>query len=205
MLKKRAISQKTLKKPKLDSVLRALEKHKIMTLSELKKFGASGIKLRRMAETGQIVAVGSGIYAAPSLDPFVAAVLATSKYYPESVISGLTALQIHGLAQEYIDKVDVDIPRETSIRNKLLKAHRVPSSRLIGIARLKYEGSQITIYDIDRTLCEAYRLDPSGPLFFKALKRYIKLGKINSDRIHQYDKAVKTKVLSHLRQELADA
>ncbi len=72
------------------------------------------------------------------------------------MISGLTALQIHGLAEEYIQKVDVD------------------------------------------------RLDPKGSMFFKALKRYCSKGHVDSTAIAQYDQILKTQVLMHLRQELAD-
>ena len=187
-----------------DPILKALARHRLMTYVELTKVGASGTKLRRMADAGLLVPVGSGIYASASLDPFVAAVLATAKYYPQAVISGLTALQIHGFGQEYIEKIDVDVSRDTSIRNKMLKVHRVPEARLAGIIKLKYEGGTIRVYDPERTLCEAYRLDPSGPLFFKALKRYIALDKVDPDRIQKYDQAAKTHVLAHLRQELAD-
>jgi predicted transcriptional regulator of viral defense system len=146
-----------------------------------------------------------GIYASTELDPFVAAVLATAKYYPSAIISGITALQIHELAQEYVEKIDVDISRGTSIRNKMLQVHRVPSQRLIGMMELKFHGSKIRIYDIERTLCEAYHLDPSGPLFFKALKRYVARGKVKASQIQKYDQKLKTHVLMHLRQELADA
>jgi hypothetical protein len=135
----------------------------------------------------------------------VAAVHATAKYYPQAVISGLTALQIHGFGQEFIEKVDVDVPRETSIRNKMLQVHRVPLARLAGVTELQYQGVSIRIYDRERTLCEAYRLDPAGALFFKALRRYVAKGKIDTAKIQQYDQAAKTQVLSHLRQELADA
>ena len=193
------------KKPPVDPVLKALSRQKLMTHAELVQLGASGVKLRRMVEAGLLISVGSGIYATAALDPFVAAVLATAKYYPHAVISGLTALQLHGLAQDYIEKVDVDVPRETSIRNKMLQVHRVPASRLVGIMNLKYEGGVIRVYDRERALCEAYRLDPAGSLFFRALKRYIGSGKVDPDRILSYDQAVKTHVLSHLRQELADA
>jgi hypothetical protein len=121
------------------------------------------------------------------------------------VISGFTALQIHGFGQEFIEKVDVDVPRETSIRNKMLQVHRVPKARLVGVTELRYEGATIRIYDRERTLCEAYLLDPAGPMFFKALKRYVAQGKVDPAKIQQYDQAAKTKVLSHLRQEIADA
>jgi predicted transcriptional regulator of viral defense system len=158
-----------------------------------------------MAEAGLILSVGSGIYAAASLDPFIAAVHATAKYYPQTVISGLTALQIHGFGQEMIERIDVDVPRETSVRNKMLHVHRVPKARLVGVTQFKFHGVLLRIYDAERTLCEAYRLDPAGPIFFKALKRYVARGKVDASKIQQYDQAAKTQVLSHLRQELADA
>ena len=188
-----------------DALIEALERNKLMTYAELAAKGASGIKLRRMLNAGLIASVGSGIYASTGLDPFVAAILATAKYYPEAIISGPTALQIHKLGQEYIDKVDVDISRGTSIRNKMLRVHRVPDRRLVGATELKFQGSKIRIYDVERTLCEAYRLDPAGPLFLKALKRYVAAGKVNASQIQKYDQALKTHVLMHLQQELADA
>ncbi|MCC7441787.1 MAG: hypothetical protein IT285_09140 [Bdellovibrionales bacterium] len=44
-----------------DPVLEALNQEGIMTHAELAKLGASGVKLRRMAEAGEITALGSGI------------------------------------------------------------------------------------------------------------------------------------------------
>ena len=192
-------------KPSSTSKIRKLIEHKKLAIfSELERFGASGTLLKRMTESGQILALGSGIYASPKFDPFTATLYAASKYYPKAVISGLTALQIHGLSQEYIEKVDVDISRDTSLRNKMLNVHRVPNARLVGITELKYQGEVIRVYDIERTLCEAYLFDPAGALFFKALKRYVSLGKINTAAIQKYDASTKTAVLSHLRQELAN-
>lgn len=187
------------------SIQNIIEKKKVVSFAELKESGASGTMLKRMSDAGEIQTLGSGIYASSSLDPFIAAIWAASKYYPQAVISGLTALQIHGLAQEFIEKVDVDIPRESSLRNKMLNVHRVPKHRIVGITSRDYHGEKIRIYDIERTLCDAYLIDPGGALFFKALKRYVRLGKIDSELLHKYDVAAKTKVLSRLRQELADA
>jgi hypothetical protein len=53
-------------------------------------------------------------------------------------------------------------------------------------------------------LCEAYKIDPAGPLFFKSLKRSLKNHQLNATLIAKYDIALKTKVLTHLQQELAD-
>ena len=184
--------------------LSRIKKEKVMELAELTKIFGNRMEVSRKAREGIIQSLGSGYYASSELDPFLAALEVVAKYYPEVVISGRTALHIHGLSQDFIEQIDVDIEREKSLRNKLLKVHRVPPKRLIGIREKNYKGTKIKIYDIERTLAEAYRLDPAGPDFYKALKRYIKQGIIKADHIAHYDKVLKTKVMSHLQQELAN-
>lgn len=189
----------------LAAVLKALKRHKVLAAQELEKHVSSRLALRRLADTGQISSLGNGLYASPALDPFVASVVAVARYYPDTVVSGLTAMVIHELSEERIDRIDVDVERGRSIRNKMVNCHRVPKSRLIGIVTMKYRNEPIRVYDKERTLCEAYRLDPGGPLFFKALKRYLRQQRPNTDRLQEYDRKLKTKVIGHLQQELADA
>lgn len=185
-------------------VLTALKKKKVMRVSELAKFLTHRSLLKRMSDAGELFYIGSGIYAHPSIDPRVAAVVAAN-YYPRAVVSGLTAMIIQGLSDEVIDRVDLDIPRSTSIRNKLFRVHRVVEKRLVGIVNYPYYGFSIRTYDKERTLCDAYLLDPQGGLFFKALKRYLKENKRpDTVSIGRYDKILGTKVLSHVAQELAD-
>ena len=185
------------------NILDKLNKKRLQTYAELAQVGATSAILKQLADDGMITAVGSGIYASAKLDPFIAAVLATARYYPNAVISAHTALQIHGLGDEYISKVDVDISRDTSIRNRTLNVHRVSNNRLVGITSMVFHREKIRIYDLERSLCEAYLLDPKGAIFFKALKRYCAGGKIDSEAIVRYDRDLKTQVLTHLRQELA--
>lgn len=187
-----------------DAVAMAIRKHQLMRSGDLLKIAGSYLQIRRKAEAGVITPLGSGLYAAPSLDPFVAAVLATAKFFPAAVISGLTALVIHGLSDEYIERVDVDIPREKSLRNRLLRVHRVTRERLKGSTQLKFHGQPIRIYDVERSLCDAYRIDPAGPIFFKALKRSLtEKKKVDSEKLRRYDSLLGTRVLMHLQQELA--
>ncbi len=181
-----------------------IKKKKILALSELVELFGNRMEVSRKASEGIVQSLGSGYYACPGLDPFTAILGIVAKYYPELVLSSRTALHIHGLSQDYIEKIDVDIERAKSLRNKLLQVHRVPAKRLVGIIKINYQGMKIKIYDIERTLAEAYRLDPAGPDFYKALKRYIRKGTIKSDKIAQYDKILKTKVMIHLQQELAN-
>src|SRR3989338_1158011 len=186
-------------------VLAALKKNKVMRTAELAKLTSHRSMLRRIADAGDLFHIGAGIYAHSSVDHFLAAIVAAKKYYPKAVLSNLTALVIHRLSDERIDRVDIDIERGSSIKNKVFNVHRVPGKRLIGVTNLQHQGFTIRIYDRERSLCEAYRIDPQGTIFFKALKRYLKNGQPDIDKIARYDRTLKTDVLSHLRQELAVA
>jgi hypothetical protein len=187
-----------------DLFFKQLDKCKIMHMSEILRYLANRVTLFRMVQKGEIYPAGPAIYAHNSLDPFAASVIAASKYYPKCIVSNLTALVIHDLSNERIDKVDVDLNRDTSIRNKFLSVHRVPKYRLIGITRLDFHGFSLRIYDKERSLCDAYLFDPGGPIFFKALKQYVAQGFPDTEKIGKYDKILKTNVLSHIRQEIAD-
>ncbi len=189
----------------IDGLLTFLNKRRVATSKELEKFLPARAILKRLVDEGKLQPLGAGLYAANTLDPFHASVIAVAAYYPEAVISNLTAMVIHGLSDERIDRIDVDIDRGTSIRNKLLAVHRVPIKRLTGIEKAKFHGATIKIYDTERTLCEASFLDPGGPILFKALKRYIKRQTPNTTAILKYDGILGTQVLRHIQQELADA
>jgi hypothetical protein len=75
---------------------------------------------------------------------------------------------------------------------------------MIGISKLRLRGYPIRIYDKERTLCDAYREDPAGVLFFRALKRYVSGKDHDYSKLARYDETLGTEVMRHLRQELAD-
>lgn len=192
-------------KTDIKGLMRFIRKGRIATSKELEKFVPARATLGRLTAEGKIQSLGAGIYATPALDPFIASVIAVALYYPKSILSHFTAMVIHGLSDERITRIDVDIERSGSIRNKLMAAHRVPASRLVGVEKMKFHGSVVRIYDVERTLCEAYLIDRGGPIFFKALKRYMKRHKPNTAAILKYDGILRTHVLGHIQQELADA
>ncbi len=186
-----------------EKILAALKKKKVMRAAELEKFFTHRSILRRMTESAEIFSVGSGFYAHASVEPQVAAVLAAN-YYSKAVVSGITALVIHDLSDEVIDRVDIDIPRTSSLRNKIFRVHRVPRERLVGIVNHPYQGYKVRTYDKERALCDAYLKEADGAIFYKALKRYLRGKDRDIDAIARYDKDLNTKVLHHVRQELAD-
>lgn len=187
-----------------EAAIKALKRRLIMKAGELSAYIPNRTQLRRLAQSGEVVEIGAGYYAHPSVDPFVGAVLATAKAFPDAIISNVTALVIHGLSDERIDRIDVDVPRTRSIRNKLVRAHRVAASDLIGAVNYKFHGHRIQIHSRERVLCEAYRIDPGGAIFFKALKRYVRAGEVNPDPIAAFDEVLGTAALNSLSQELAD-
>ncbi len=68
---------------------------------------------------------------------------------------------------------------------------------------MNYHGYSIQIYNAERSLCDAYRVD-RGAIFFKAIKRYLKMSKRHFENIAKYDKVLGTKVLRSIQQELAN-
>jgi hypothetical protein len=191
-------------RPKKENLLKKLKERKVMKVADLAPYLSNRLQLTRMADAGEIMSLRAGFYAHPSIDPLVASTVVATRYYPKAVLSNFTALVIHRLSDAQIDKIDVDIERNQSIRNALLRVHRVPKHRLTGITQVTYQGSRVRAYDRERSLCEAYLIDGEGAVFFKALKRYLRQGKEDIDLIAKYDKILKTDVLKRLRQELAD-
>ena len=176
----------------------------VLKSKELERILGSRVAIKRKVEAGELQALGSGIYSSPALDPMIAAALAVAKFFPRAVLSGRTALFIHKLSDHGVERLDVDIAKTTSLNNRMLEVHRVAPSRLTGITKLKLEGQPVRIYDLERTLCESYRLDPAGPEFFTALKRYLKQKEPDTLKIKKYDKVLGTNVLMHVMQEKAN-
>jgi predicted transcriptional regulator of viral defense system len=184
--------------------MRKLPKNWVLRSSELIAYLGNRMAIKRLAEGGELQAVGSGIYASASLDPMVAAAAAVTKYFPLAVVSGRTALFLHQLADFPIERVDVDIPSDTKISNRLLAVRRVAKRKMVGVTEINVSGFPIRVYGLERALCDAYRLDPAGPTFFKALKRYLARKRPDTEKVAAYDGLLSTKVLVHLMQELAD-
>lgn len=182
-----------------------LSKNCVFKATELTTVLGSRTAIQRMCESGELLPLGSGFYHTEAIDPFIATMMVVGKYYPKAVISNLTALLHYRLSDEAIERIEVDIDRRSTLRNRILRVHRVPAAHLVGITDIKLNGTKIRIYSVERALCDAYKLDRGGAIFFKALKRYIKLFRVRPEVIRELDATLKTKVLPHLVQELADA
>lgn len=189
---------------KLNSLTKLLKKTKIIQSNEIEVLLGRREAVAAAVKDGLLLRVGSGFYSAPGIDPNTALLMTVGRFFPKAVISGISALSFYGLSDEQPNKATVDIERKTSLRNQILQIRRVLPKYLIGIETIDLQGVKIRIYDPERALCDAYRIEKDGPIFIKALKRYVKGKKIDSKKIAKYDAILKTRVLSHLKQEIAD-
>ena len=76
----------------LKNTLSRIKKAKVLSLPELTKLFGNRMEVSRKAREGVIQSLGSGYYASPDLDPFLATLKVVAKYYPNVVISRRTAL-----------------------------------------------------------------------------------------------------------------
>ncbi len=188
-----------------DRLKKVLKEKKVLSSKEMESILGNRPAISAVLQEDVVARVGSGFYCSTSVDINTAQLITVGRFFPKAVISGVSALTFHGLSDEQPNKVNVDIERTTSLRNKILQVRRVSAPFLTGIETIKLQGMKIKIYDVERSLCDIYRIEKDGPIFIKALKRYTKKYKINSVKIAKYDSILKTQVLSHLKQELANA
>jgi len=176
--------------------------HPVLSSQELEKRLGSRMAIKALVDAGQIVKTGSGYYASPSIDPSESQFLVVARFFPRAVISGISALQLHKITDEFPERVSVDIERNYSLRNKILEVHRVSKRLMAGVTEQKLNGITIRVYSPERSLCDVYRRLGNGEVFLKALQRYKKNFKPDSEKIAKFDKLLNTQVLAHLRQEL---
>ncbi len=84
----------------------------VFSSAELSKELGSRTAIKRAVDSHQLVALGAGFYSTPDFDPSVAQVLAVARFFPQAVISGMSALVIHNLSDEKLEKVTADLPEE---------------------------------------------------------------------------------------------
>ncbi|MBL7543663.1 MAG: TetR family transcriptional regulator [Bdellovibrionaceae bacterium] len=147
----------------------------------------------------KIFPVGSGYYRTDGLSRHQAEILIVAEFFPESILSGKTALRFHGLLPHDPQRIEVDIDRSKNQKNKLIHFHRVSPRRMIGITSSKLYERTIAIYDTERSLAELFLHDLSENLKRQVLKEYLRLGNVNIDRIREYDALLKTSIEKSLK------
>lgn len=107
-------------------------------------------------QSGKIRKIGRNLYATEESDSMLGSL---EKLYPEAIVTGPTALYIHGLIDLPPDRIDVATKRGgTKISNPQIRQSFIPQEWLqIGATTSSFDGAEVKIYDLERMLLEVMR------------------------------------------------
>lgn len=189
-----------------------LDKNFVASLTELIKLVGHKTGVYRLVEAGEIAKVhpdGLGYFCLPEVEEGTAHFAIVKKYYPQCVISGKTALALYDLGLDYIDKIEVDIPKSQSLRNELLDVHRVVERKITSVIEKSFDHKgipfKVKIYSPERTLFEAYKYNKGLDSYFYTINQYKKIY-LNKDfpgdqftEILKYNKKIGQDILNLLQ------
>lgn len=165
------------------------------------KFG-SRRAVQKLVDEEALRKVARGLYSSVS-NPVSEVLMILSKYYPDAVIAGPSALYFHDLGELMQDKIEVNISRETSAHeNPLFDFKRVSPRYMTGIITQTKNGVSYKIYSRERSLFEAARYSPSMLSF--AVKAYVK-DEVNFDEISRLEAIFGGEVYKLVQHETNDS
>lgn len=115
--------------------------------------------------------------------------------YKKGIFSHNTALYFYDMTDRTPLKLDMTFPSNNRVNNEELKIHYIKKeNHKLGATKLKiYEGTEINIYNPERTICDIIRdrnkIDPQ--IFNTALNEYIKRKDKNLLLLYKYAKIFK--------------
>lgn len=176
-----------------------IDKQLVFKAGDIEKLVGKRSHLKFLVKENRIVSLGSGYYSAPRLSRFDSLILILQKYFPQAVISGASALYLHGILDEPPDTVEADILNTTSQRSHLFDFSRVASSRMIGTEIKSLHGKELRIYEVERALADLILKKVDPQIIRAAVTGYFeKFPHKNNARIDELDAALGT----NLRREL---
>jgi hypothetical protein len=164
------------------NIQKVLRKEIVVNLKDATSLLGNSMAVYRLVEKGELSKVypeGLGFFSLPETEEGLAHFAIVSKYYPQCVVSGKTALSLYDLSLDYIRKIDVDIPKTTNLVNELLEVHRVVKTKINNVVTKDFKQKgvpfKIQIYSAERALFEAHKYYSGTDAYFYALKKYREL------------------------------
>ena len=176
----------------------------LITAKEARLAGVPNSLLDYYCKTGSLSKVGRGIYIntkhAPQIDFEWEDLVYTTLSISNGVITGISALAIYGLTEEVARFHWIAVPNATSKGDRPnLKLVRVRNIEL-GRTTIKMGDVDVPIFDVERTLVEAFRL-ASVETAIKALKAAFAPGskhKPDAKKMLDYARKLHVKIDSYL-------
>ena len=184
--------------------LKQLMEKLVITARDARKAGISNALLDYHCKTGLLTKVGRGLYVnakhSPTVDFEWEDLVYTTLSISNGVITGISALAIYGLTEEVARFHWIAVPNATSKGERPnLKLVRVRNIEL-GRTTIKIGDIEVPIFDVERTLVEAFRLT-SVETAIKALKAAFAPGskhKPDPKKMLEYARRLHVKIDSYL-------
>lgn len=188
---------------KHEAVKRLIERP-LITAREARLSGVPNSLLDYYCKTGVLNKVGRGLYIntqhSPKVDFEWEDLVYTTLSISNGVITGISALAIYGLTEEVARFHWIAVPNATSKGDRPnLKLVRVRNIEL-GRTMIKMGDLDVPIFDVERTLVEAFRLT-SVETAIKALKAAFASGskhKPDAKKMLEYARKLHVKIDSYL-------
>jgi predicted transcriptional regulator of viral defense system len=171
-------------------VLQIARRKGMFRLSEATAAGVHPEHIRRLTRTGQLLRLGRGLYALPSLEPSEHHSLAEiAKRVPKAVFCLLTALRFHGLGTQNPREVWLAVDRRAGIPRidfTPVRVVRISGVALsTGIDEHEAEGVRVRITSPARTVvdCFKFRNKIGIDVAVEALRDYRRLRKGTADEL----------------------
>lgn len=112
--------------------------------------------MRQALKSGKLRHIARNFYATEASDSILGAL---SKLYPDAIVTGSTALYVHGLIDNPPDRMEVVTKRGgTRIANPAFSQSFISQEWLqVGVAISAFNGVEVKMFDLERILLELMR------------------------------------------------
>lgn len=179
---------------KIEEIKKIVEKNNgILYVKQLEKYNIHRQYIMELHKIGYLKKVARGIYV--KNDKEVNEFFLMGKRYESGIYSHNTALYFYGLTDRTPLKLDMTFPSSIRIKNDYIHSHYIKGEKhLLGVTNLELkDGTNIKIYDIERTICDIIRdknkMDPQ--IFNTAMKEYSKMKNRKFHLLYKYAKEFK--------------
>lgn len=164
-------------------VLRKLvqEHHGMLRSSILRDNGFNSHKIRRLVQDGTLTLVRRGFYQLAEAESYSDIPILVS-LFPDGVLCMESALDYYGYTDRTPSAWQIAVDRNTArsrfrIDYPFVQPHFITSAKFpIGISTAEIEGTNIRIYDRERTICDCllHRNKMDAEVFQSAVRAYLK-------------------------------
>ncbi len=155
----------------------------LLTYKEANAQSGGQYGLRQAVKSGEIRHLGRNLYATEASDSILGSL---AKLYPDTVVTGPTALYLHNLIDLPPERVDVATKRGgTKITNPAIQPSYIPEDWLqVGATTTIHDGTEVRVFDLERMLLELMRSRNKLPydIYREAVNSYRRL----ADRLDMY-------------------